>query len=123
MIRRPPLPTRPDTRFPYTTLVRSTFIGVLPGIGALAAVSMLLPVKRRLRSREPDSTADPSQGNSEHGYRQPENHHEDQPAGSGNAERQQHRPRLRRSDRKSTRLNPVTNAHLVCRLLLEKKKK
>src|SRR3546814_7342051 len=24
--------------------------------------------------------------------------------------------------RKSTRLNPVTNAHLVCRLLLEKKK-
>src|SRR3546814_3065122 len=29
----------------------------------------------------------------------------------------------RRADRKSTRLNPVTNAHLVCRLLLEKKKK
>src|SRR3546814_4945581 len=27
-----------------------------------------------------------------------------------------------RLDRKSTRLNPVTNAHLVCRLLLEKKK-
>src|SRR3546814_2910440 len=26
-------------------------------------------------------------------------------------------------DRKSTRLNSVTNAHLVCRLLLEKKKK
>src|SRR3546814_6372173 len=25
-------------------------------------------------------------------------------------------------DRKSTRLNPVTNAHLVCRLLLEKQK-
>src|SRR3546814_5676416 len=25
-------------------------------------------------------------------------------------------------DRKGTRLNPVTNAHLVCRLLLEKKK-
>src|SRR3546814_3554703 len=25
-------------------------------------------------------------------------------------------------DRKSTRLTPVTNAHLVCRLLLEKKK-
>src|SRR3546814_7349741 len=27
------------------------------------------------------------------------------------------------SDRKSTRLNPVTNAHLVCRLLLEQKNK
>src|SRR3546814_7198521 len=26
-------------------------------------------------------------------------------------------------DRKSTRLTPVTNAHLVCRILLEKKKK
>src|SRR3546814_7122960 len=31
--------------------------------------------------------------------------------------------RLQRRDRKSTRLNPVTNAHLVCRLLLENKKK
>src|SRR3546814_8136859 len=30
--------------------------------------------------------------------------------------------RYRPGDRKSTRLNPVTNAHLVCRLLLEKKK-
>src|SRR3546814_4835016 len=36
------------------------------------------------------------------------------------------RDRARRrspSDRKSTRLNSVTNAHLVCRLLLEKKQK
>src|SRR3546814_8936523 len=31
--------------------------------------------------------------------------------------------RRHHGDRKSTRLNPVTNAHLVCRLLLEKKKK
>src|SRR3546814_6873809 len=30
--------------------------------------------------------------------------------------------RTDRPDRKSTRLNSVTNAHLVCRLLLEKKK-
>src|SRR3546814_1666507 len=30
--------------------------------------------------------------------------------------------RDRSGDRKSTRLNPVTNAQLVCRLLLEKKK-
>src|SRR3546814_7332594 len=29
---------------------------------------------------------------------------------------------LQLQDRKSTRLTPVTNAHLVCRLLLEKKK-
>src|SRR3546814_8604832 len=31
-------------------------------------------------------------------------------------------PRWAEGDRKSTRLTPVTNAHLVCRLLLEKKK-
>src|SRR3546814_5917420 len=30
---------------------------------------------------------------------------------------------LKSRDRKSTRLNPVTNAHLVCRLLLEQTKK
>src|SRR3546814_3845553 len=29
---------------------------------------------------------------------------------------------IKARDRKSTRLTPVTNAHLVCRLLLEKKK-
>src|SRR3546814_2028653 len=33
-----------------------------------------------------------------------------------------HMRQMERSDRKSTRLNSVTNAHLVCRLLLEKKK-
>src|SRR3546814_2025571 len=36
--------------------------------------------------------------------------------------KREHR-RASRGDRKSTRLNPVTNAHLVCRLLLEKKTK
>src|SRR3546814_2079142 len=36
--------------------------------------------------------------------------------------RLQQGPRQARRDRKSTRLTPVTNAHLVCRLLLEKKK-
>src|SRR3546814_5005272 len=36
-------------------------------------------------------------------------------------ERESFRHRLQYRDRKSTRLNPVTNAHLVCRLLLEKK--
>src|SRR3546814_2377276 len=33
------------------------------------------------------------------------------------------RARRPRADRKSTRLNSITNAHLVCRILLEKKKK
>src|SRR3546814_4804969 len=35
--------------------------------------------------------------------------------------RERQNRRADRLDRKSTRLNPVTNAHLVCRLLLEKK--
>src|SRR3546814_9925056 len=39
------------------------------------------------------------------------------------ARRRRPRRRPRGRDRKSTRLNSVTNAHLVCRLLLEKKKK
>src|SRR3546814_3986365 len=46
----------------------------------------------------------------------------------GGGRRQQRRIRGRAEqsggrDRKSTRLNSITNAHLVCRLLLEKKKK
>src|SRR3546814_3858768 len=44
----------------------------------------------------------------------------------GGADRRKHperRQAVARGDRKSTRLNSVTNAHLVCRLLLEKKKK
>src|SRR3546814_1855702 len=38
------------------------------------------------------------------------------------AARSAHGPSAEMGDRKSTRLNSVTNAHLVCRLLLEKKK-
>src|SRR3546814_9774174 len=44
-----------------------------------------------------------------------------QPIGSRKAEIQTET--LPMLDRKSTRLNSITNAHLVCRLLLEKKKK
>src|SRR3546814_1021892 len=41
----------------------------------------------------------------------------------GEAEDHRRKKGEQQVDRKSTRLNPVTNAHLVCRLLLEKKKK
>src|SRR3546814_9541850 len=49
-----------------------------------------------------------------------------QPGPGGQDRRRRHGERHRRrrrprQDRKSTRLNPVTNAHLVCRLMLEKK--
>src|SRR3546814_6335612 len=112
MIRRPPRSTRTDTLCPYTTLVRSGREPVQaprrphpqPGRGG----------ERLCRPRagdldrggrgavEGDADADPAR-------------HPFQPRGL---------PALRaESDRKSTRLTPVTNAHLVCRLLLEKKKK
>src|SRR3546814_1287335 len=45
--------------------------------------------------------------------------------GSRESEPAEHHQRIDKTlhrDRKSTRLNSITNAHLVCRLLLEKKK-
>src|SRR3546814_1352075 len=92
MIRRPPRSTRTDTLFPYTTLFRSHSL---------------------LRTRRPDAAA---------------------------AAYRRQLPRLRctagrspdfhsqlpgaRHDKigRAHVLTPVTNAHLVCRLLLEKKK-
>src|SRR3546814_8357338 len=47
-------------------------------------------------------------------------HHET--AASVEAQVESIRAAIERGDRKSTRCTPVTNAHLVCRLLLEKKK-
>src|SRR3546814_6934912 len=94
MIRRPPRSTRTDTLFPYTTLFRS---GLRAGIPA-------------------------DQGSQCFG-RQPVV--QDQFGGrrQGRAWRnQQQEGACPGADRKSTRLTPVTNAHLVCRLLLEKKK-
>src|SRR3546814_3167416 len=95
MIRRPPRSTRTDTLFPYTTLFRS----------------------RRKRHEEVHSARI----------------HRPRRRGGGGAVAPGARGARCRSgrrranaglhpDRKSTRLTPVTNAHLVCRLLLEKKK-
>src|SRR3546814_7766536 len=93
MIRRPPRSTRTDTLFPYTTLFRSSGRWTL-GRG--------MPVVHRLER--------PLSGDRLCCRADPESRRES-PAAEG------------RGDRKSTRLNSVTNAHLVCRLLLEKKKK
>src|SRR3546814_8361205 len=97
MIRRPPRSTRTDTLFPYTTLFRSH--QPAPACG-----------DAQLNAGQP---ARPACGAAEGGRGRR----------SGRV-----RPRCtmarrgRQEDRKSTRLNPVTNAPLVCRLLLEKKK-
>src|SRR3546814_7549701 len=116
IIRRPPRSTRTDTLFPYTTLFRSKqqrqgynrdSCGDQHGRGRATQVEVVLA------------------GHDEH-------------IGTGRTGGCQNRHRRRqrwqfeeverenrhegRIDRKSTRLNPVTNAHLVCRLLLEKQK-
>src|SRR3546814_4938710 len=97
MIRRPPRSTRTDTLFPYTTLFRSR---------AIASMN-LDPIEIGI---VPESGA-----NRAGLVGLPVWMWVDQPTdvtfGPITA------------DRKSTRLNSVTNAHLVCRLLLEKKKK
>src|SRR3546814_3697683 len=100
MKRRPPRSTRTDTLFPYTTLFRSLFHAeriesALPKQSAeIAAISNQV---REQPDRNDTALWCPTAPGTSLAT----------PAG----------------DRKSTRLNPVTNAHLVCRLLLEKKKK
>src|SRR3546814_12196653 len=93
MMRRPPRSTRTDTLFPYTTLFRS-----------IVMYKQARPhQKRRKRSgaevREEGLVA----------------------ARGLLLDRGPAAVTLANVDRKSTRLTPVTNAHLVCRLLLEKK--
>src|SRR3546814_8118268 len=108
MIRRPPRSTRTDTLFPYTTLFRS-----------LSAVRPERYIQRDRDGRVLKQLPPIWEGLVPH--RQVVEHREylsDETvyAALANA------PFALTTDRKSTRLNPVTNAHLVCRLLLEKNK-
>src|SRR3546814_6538501 len=108
MIRRPPRSTRTYTLFPCTTLFRSRLLAQ--------------PVADARAVRAAHA------GPREHPARRPRHHRRQ------SCERSRSLGAGRRAalaadasdlvgrDRKSTRLNPVTNAHLVCRLLLEKKK-
>src|SRR3546814_11840802 len=97
MIRRPPRSTRTDTLFPYTTLFRS-----------------IRPERARRVA---------------HGIRDTHVHGEAQPARRARGDRLRgisalhpaHHILPERSE-EHTSETPVTNAHLVCRLLLEKKK-
>src|SRR3546814_8528870 len=93
MIRRPPRSTRTDTLCPYTTLFRSACVGG-NGLGGVVHAS------------------------------------DGRPAQQGSPSIARLRPLIRRRWRCSLGAEigrahvrtPVTNAHLVCRLLLEKKK-
>src|SRR3546814_15102827 len=97
MIRRPPRSTRTDTLFPYTTLFRSV---------ASQGVSHDLADCRMPASGFENRKAD------DIGFRYTSSDH-GRPRETSNTIRQIGRAHVR---------TPVTNAHLVCRLLLEKKK-
>src|SRR3546814_8287374 len=106
MIRRPPRSTRTDTLFPYTTLFRSA--------GGDDKV-FIAAEQLALRRIWPEFLRYNTHGNTGRAARA---------AGAiGDVLTAAKTDAAQRivQDRKSTRLTPVTNAHLVCRLLLEKK--
>src|SRR3546814_3864058 len=116
MIRRPPRATRTDTLFPYTTLFRSVCASRSRSAGSARENS----TDRRLGQKS-------AKRHSFIGIK----HLPVKPCARGaggfqavqlcddamTAVHNRFGPR----DRKSTRRTPVTNAHLVCRLLLENK--
>src|SRR3546814_2488364 len=114
MIRRPPRSTRTDTLSPYTTLFRSSSHRIPAARQHAGAVN---DADQRIGLREiaPQLAI-------------VEIHVLGQQAGGG-AVREHRFEQLARlirpsaQDRKSTRLNSSPNAHLVCRLLLEKTNK
>src|SRR3546814_6465926 len=115
MIRRPPRSTRTDTLFPYTTLFRSTCLyqpvrmicasaraslrSVLFGIVFIAALARRVSMPAAARPAAHSSSC---------------SHADSEQASSP--------IRSRRSEEHTSELQ-VTNAHLVCRLLLEQKNK
>src|SRR3546814_6178525 len=103
MIRRPPRSTRTDTLFPYTTLFRSSWL-------------------RRLSNQENEDSQGDSREQRQVRLDGQGRHHCRRNAGHGPEYCRDVRRERCQEDRKSTRLNSITNAHLVCRLLLEKKK-
>src|SRR3546814_8394202 len=131
MIRRPPISTRTDTLFPYTTRFRSLH-GIPPFPDVHVGYFLVVGFQFRERSlswsvnsNEEDfhqhafsSTESPRQSTStvadRHRYRRRRDHGygPDPVAGGATAGD---------TARRSTRLKPVTNAQLVCRLVLEKK--
>src|SRR3546814_3665402 len=101
MIRRPPRSTRTATLFPYTTLFRSCR---KPGCGAVCRRSHRCgcQVDACAKGARPRAISVPPKGLGAGGAR----------TGGGGSRSEEH-----------TSGTPVTNAHLVCRLLLEKKKR
>src|SRR3546814_5784424 len=104
MIRRPPRSTRTDTLFPYTTLVRSAQHEMLAK-SHLAASTQSHPMAGHIDPRmSPDQYAQYIAAASA--------------AANARSTAMSHSGQIGRAHVRT----PVTNAHLVCRLLLEKKK-
>src|SRR3546814_4267255 len=124
VILRPPRSTRTDTLFPYTTLFRS-LRGERRVDQAGADTRDRGGGARHPRQRDPAGhDPDPDERARGGGRRisgEPGEEHPDaarrEARGGGGDGAMAGAP----GDRKSTRLNSDTNAHLVCRLLLEKK--
>src|SRR3546814_1011580 len=113
MTPRPPRSTRTDTLFPYTTLFRSLLEGVQLQIGDDAIEDAVKNLRVLAHNRD---DVDRALAEMAAPKGQP-------PAPQTPASSTSPAPRDGSgTDRKSTRRTPVTNAHLVCRLLLEKKK-
>src|SRR3546814_5876305 len=100
MIRRPPRSTRTDTLFPYTTLFRSHRLWSILAIAVIGLALIGALGLNRLHDTLTTDRMDKTRNLAEVAY--------------GVAARYQiGRAHVR---------TPVTNGHLVCRLLLEKKK-
>src|SRR3546814_9583197 len=111
MIRPPPRSTRTETLCPYTALFRSPS-GKAPRPPTSMSAGAFLHSRRA-------STRGARAGRSE-------GQCDEFDEGLDDRQGQQECPAPSKAagdaDRKSTRRTPATNAHLVCRLLLEKKK-
>src|SRR3546814_10623118 len=103
MIRRPPRSTRTDTLFPYTTLFRSVLQAHVPGLINAGRAVIHHAQNGRGNRREHDCRGDAG----------PERLHVILPL----AEPTPVYPKIGRAHART----PVTNAPLVCRLLLENK--
>src|SRR3546814_5640878 len=131
MIRRPPRSTRTDTLFPYTTLFRSEnapegtiYFHPRPGTYSAQARHVMETLLPEIMDRWPDTPLGEIAILYSVAWLGDELATAAETAGFG-VIRSDNRALYPRSspilDRKSTRLNSVNNAHIVRRILLEKK--
>src|SRR3546814_3086282 len=122
MIRRPPRSTRTDTLFPYTTLFRSPVRDVTP-LMDIPQPFQILKMDRRRGNIVVSRRAILEETRAEQRSGLIQTLHEGQVIEGVVKNITDYGAFVDLGDRKSTRLNSITNAHLVCRLLLEHKNK